>query len=79
MNSTRQQNRARHIEIVRHFCQEMADDQQCLLCFLLSREVPEREICWRMGIRMKTLRQLKLQIAVGLRLAGVRLYGEEVL
>ena len=38
-----------------------------------------RKIHWRMGIRMKTLRQLKMQIAVGLRLAGVRLYGEEVL
>lgn len=76
--NTRQQNRHRRIEIVRHFCKEMADDTQCLVCFLLSREVPEREICRRMAIRMKKLRQLKLQIAVGLRMASVQLYGEEV-
>lgn len=77
MNNQRRQNNGQRIKIVRDYCASLKDQKQLIVCFLLSREVPEKEICKFLKIRQNRLNLIKMQIAIGLRHAGIRLRGEE--
>ena len=59
--------------IVQNFLPTIADDTQRLVCFLMMRNYDDRDICRELHIGRKTLDGIKLQIAIGLRQAGIRI------
>ena len=67
-----------YTQIIRRFCRCLADDAQRIICFLLSRDISEREICKYMHIRAKNLVAIKQQLADGLHQAGIALSGKEI-
>ena len=71
--SKRHKEKERRIEIVRNFYDRLTDKDQRTICMLLSREVPESKICKLLGINAKKLELIKVQIAVGLRQAGLEI------
>ena len=71
--SKRRDEKDRRIEIVRNFYDKLTDENQRTICMLLSRKVPESRICKLLGINAKKLELIKVQIAVGLRQAGLEI------
>lgn len=73
----RRQNRGRQIQIVREFCRNLQDETQRIVCFQLCNRVPDHEICKLLKMRQERLDLVKLQIAIGLKQAGIRLSEED--
>jgi hypothetical protein len=67
----RRQNHGRRCQIVRQFLADLTDDTQRLVCFLLTRGCPDKEVCQALRLTSKRLELVKLQIAIGLRQAGI--------
>ena len=74
---TYQERRMSRIRIVRLYCGMLEDTTVRAVCYLLSRGAPERDICRQLEMGRKRLELVKLEVAVGLRRAGLRLRGEE--
>ena len=67
-----------YVRVVQKFCQKLVNDTQRIICFLLSRDISEREICKYMHIRAKNLAAIKQQLADGLHQAGIEVSGKEI-
>lgn len=71
------QTRQERDRIVENFLASLEDDKQRMVCFLFMRNATEKEICKAAKISSAELEGIKLQIAIGLRQAGIRLGDEE--
>lgn len=71
------QTRQERARIVEKYLYELTDDKQRLVCFLFMRNATEKEIRKTLKINSAELEGIKLQIAIGLRQAGIRLGDEE--
>jgi len=69
----RRQNHGRRCQIVRQFLADLTDDTQRLVSFLLTRKSTDQEICRALRLTPKRLELVKLQLAIGLRQAGIEL------
>ncbi len=72
MNKKRQNSQVRN-GIVDQYLKSIKDDKERMVCFLLMRRSTEEEICKAIKITPKELECIKLQIAIGLRQAGIRI------
>lgn len=71
------QTRQERDRIVENFLASLEDDKQRMVCFLFMRNATEKEIGKAAKISSAELEGIKLQIAIGLRQAGIRLGDEE--
>jgi len=76
MNKKRQNSQVRN-GIVDQYLKSIKDDKERMVCFLLMRNATEKEICKAAKISPAELEGIKLQIAIGLRQAGICLRDEE--
>jgi len=74
---TKRQNSQERVRIVENFLASLEDDKQRIVCFLFMRNATEKEIRKAVKISSAELEGIKLQIAIGLRQAGIRLGDEE--
>lgn len=59
--------------IIEKYLYALTDEKQRLVCFLFMRNAMEKEICKAVKITSAELESIKLQIAIGLRQAGIRI------
>lgn len=74
---TKRQNPQERDRIVEKYLYALTDDKQRLVCFLFMNNASEKEIRKTLKISPEELEGIKLQIAIGLRQAGIRLGDEE--
>jgi len=72
MNKKRQNSQERD-RIIEKYLYALTDDKQRLVCFLFMNNATEKEICKAVKITPAELEGIKLQIAIGLRQAGIRI------
>nr|DAG83162.1 MAG TPA: TrfB transcriptional repressor protein/DNA Complex-turn-helix, complex, transcription.5A [Caudoviricetes sp.] len=70
---TKRQNTQERDRIVEKFLYSLEDGKQRLVCLLIMRNATEKEICKAVKISPEELVDIKLQIAIGLRQAGIRI------
>ena len=66
-------DRSKQIEAVRNFCKALPDGREFTICVLLMNGMPEKKIRRRMHMKQDAWKELKEQIAEGLKKAGVQL------
>jgi len=59
--------------IIEKYLYALPDDKQRLVCFLFMNNATEKEICKAVKITPDQLKGIKLQIAIGLHQAGIRI------
>ena len=74
---TKRQNSQERVRIVENYLYSLEDDKQRIVCFLIMRNATEKEIRKALKISPEELEGIKLQIAIGLRQAGIRIGDEE--
>ena len=65
--------RSKQIEAVRNFCKALPDGREFTICVLLMKGMPESKVRRRMHMKPDAWKELKEQIAEGLKKAGVQL------
>ncbi len=74
---TKQQNLQARDRIVENYLYSLEDDKQRIVCFLFMQNATEKEVRKAVKITSTELEGIKLQIAIGLRQAGIRIGDEE--
>lgn len=74
---TKRQNSQERVRIVENYLYSLEDDKQRIVCFLIMRNATEKEIRKALKISPDELEGIKLQIAIWLRQAGIRIGDEE--
>jgi len=65
------QNEGRRCQIVQEFVKILSDDTERLICFLYMRNYSDHEVRKQLHLSEPRLEVLKLQLAIGLRNAGI--------
>ena len=66
-------DRSKQIEAVHRFCKNLPDGREFTICVLLMKGMPENKVRRRMHMKQDAWKELKEQIAEGLKKAGVQL------
>ena len=66
-------DRSKQIEAVRNFCKALPDGKEFTICVLLMKGMPENKVRKRVRMKQDAWKELKEQIAEGLKKAGVQL------
>lgn len=74
---TKRQNTQERDRIVENYLYSLEDDKQRIVCFLFMQNATEKEVRKAVKITSTELEGIKLQIAIGLRQAGIRIGDEE--
>lgn len=69
----RRQNNGERCKIVQQFVMEIRDDKMRLACWMYMRNCDDRGVCKQLKITQEQLEMMKLQLAIELRKAGIRL------
>ncbi len=69
----RRQNNGERCRIIQQFVMEIRDDKVRLACWMYMRNCDDRDVRKQLNITPKQLEMLKLQLAIDLRKAGIRL------
>lgn len=73
----KRQNTQERVRIVENFLYAQEDNKQRIVCFLFMQNATEKEVRKALKISPAELNGIKLQIAIGLRQAGIRIGDEE--
>ena len=68
----RRQNNGEKCRIVQRFVLTIEDDNARLACYMYMRNCSDREVCKQLNIKQAKLDLLKLELALALRQAGIR-------
>lgn len=69
----RRQNNGERCKIVQQFVMEIRDDKMRLACWMYMRNCDDRCVRKQLNITPQQLEMMKLQLAIELRKAGIRL------